>query len=72
LHEFPVLFANPVSKRASIAKSFGQRLVEIFAELQAVIATSLEALSLAIDFVAIQVVLVRPVSVVRDYAQLAA
>src|SRR5271165_2660633 len=31
-----------------------------------------EPLSLAIDFVAIQIVLVRPVSVVRDYAQLSA
>jgi hypothetical protein len=29
-----------------------------------------EPLSLAIDFVAIQIVLVRPVSVVRDYTQL--
>ena len=31
-----------------------------------------EPLSLAIDFVAIQIVLVRPVSVVRDYAQFSA
>ena len=31
-----------------------------------------EPLSLAIDFVAVQIVLVRPVSVVRDHAQLSA